>query len=379
MNAFDLSSYIEPVVKSCKLWKDKDLQMIVIANPNAGGFTRAKINFEQQEILKLFSEKALKMPVLCNSFNFLVYECKENGSAKRFVKNTIKEACLEENQNKQFLLLIAGGDGTYLEVLTALAQVAFDLKGEYEEAIKNRITVLRLPFGTGNDGADGENLEECLNLLINNSHFALQRAVRVSCQNFLPAKTENCPPWYSFNIASIGIDAFITQMTNKTKNIFPGNFYKIWIDLACVFYRFFYKAGNACIFLIGKNDEILQTFQMGIEYALLGVSGYRTYGSKQKILPNENNVCIAKKMSLLKKLKIKGKVKSGKHANLKEIILAKAEKLKIEYDKKILVQMDGEAHLLKKENFPIIIERTEAIIRIIENDESQHNKGTERC
>ena len=98
----------------------------------------------------------------------------------------------------------------------------------------------------------------------------------------------------------------------------------------------------------------MQTIETGIEYALLGVSGYRTYGSKQKVLPNENNVCIAKKMSLLKKLKI-------------------------EYDKKILVQMDGEAHLLSAKNFPIIIERTEPIIRIIENDDTQHNKGTERC
>ncbi len=386
MNAFDLSSCLEPIVKSCRLWAGKNLQMIVIANPVAGGFTRPKINLQHQQVLQLFSQKAAQMPGQCAGFNATVYPTEGAGKTKHFVQNIVKEACLEENLQKEYLLVAAGGDGTFLEVQTTLAQIAFELKGEYEETIKKRLTVLRLPFGTGNDGADGDDLEQCLNLLVNDSHFALQRAVRVNCSNAgqLPSlagydSLSKNPPWYSFNIASIGIDAFITHMTNRTKNVFPGDFYKIWIDLACIFYGAIYKPGMAKITMLGKNGEILQTLETGIEYALLGVSGHRTYGSKQKILPDDNNVCVAKKMSLLKKMAVKEKVKNGEHAGLKQVVLASAEKLSIEYDRKILVQMDGEAHLLSPENFPIIIERTEPIVRIIVNDAARYDKGAEAC
>lgn len=386
MNAFDLSSYLEPIVKNCRLWAGKTLQMIVIANPAAGGFTRQKINRQHQQVLQLFSQKSAQMPQQCAGFSATVYPTEGAGKTTHFIQNTVKEACLEENLQKQYLLVIAGGDGTFLEVQTALAKIAFDLKGEYEDTIKKRLTVLRLPFGTGNDGADGDDLEQCLNLLVNDSHFALQRAVRVNCaspQQLPPLagydSLSKNPPWYSFNIASIGIDAFITHMTNRTKNIFPGDFYKIWIDLACVFYGAIYKPGMAKITMLGKNGETLQILQTGIEYALLGASGHRTYGSKQKILPDDNNVCIAQKMSLLKKMFIKEKVKSGAHAGLKQIVLARAEKLLIEYNQKILVQMDGEAHLLSPENFPITIERTEPIVRIIENDAARYDKGADPC
>ena len=82
-------------------------------------------------------------------------------------------------------------------------------------------------------------------------------------------------------------------------------------------------------------------------------------------------------MPLLKKLILKEKFKSGKHVSYKEAFLCNAEKLEIQYDYPILVQMDGEVHLVGKENFPMTFERTEPVIRIIEKDNAPYYKGAE--
>ena len=37
-----LKYYLEPIISSCNLWKDKNLFVFMIANPVSGGFTRKK-------------------------------------------------------------------------------------------------------------------------------------------------------------------------------------------------------------------------------------------------------------------------------------------------------------------------------------------------
>jgi len=387
MNTTDLSKYLAPVIKACALWKDKILHVVVIANPAAGGFTRKNIATMHEEVLKRKSEVAAEKPQLCKDFTIKVYETERAGATAVFVQGLVKEAALSESDDEEYLIITAGGDGTSLEVQTALVHIAFDLGGEYSSLIKNKMTILRLPFGTGNDGSDGWTLDETLSLLEEKSHFACQRAVRVNCRHGSELPTFEYshndeslsadPPWYAFNIASIGIDAFITHMTNRTKSHMPGNFYKIWIDLACMFYGFKYKSGTAKISAYDKDGNVIANLESGIVFCLLGVSGHRTYGSHQKILPDDRNVCIAKKMPLLKKLILKEKFKSGKHVSYKEAFLCNAEKLEIQYDNPILVQMDGEVHLVGKENFPMTFERTEPVIRIIEKDNAPYYKGAE--
>ncbi|MCQ2579079.1 MAG: hypothetical protein MJ159_00100 [Treponemataceae bacterium] len=388
MNAIDLSEYLAPIIKVCPLWKNEILHATVIANPAAGGFTRKKIALEHESVLKAKSEAAAKKEQSCKAFSINVYETERAGATASFIQKFVKEASMPENLDTKYLIVTAGGDGTSLEVQTALVRIAFDLGGEYENIIKNRITMLRLPFGTGNDGSDGWSLEESLELLEENTHFSCQRAVKVDCRqgseipDFEYSHNDESlsanPPWYAFNIASIGIDAFITHMTNRTKSHLPGNFYKYWIDLACLFYGLKYKSGMAEIRAYDKNGAVIETLKTGIVFCLLGVSGHRTYGSHQKILPDDRNVCIAKKMSLMTKMLLKEKFKSGKHINHKLAFLCSAEKLEVEYDQPILVQMDGEVHLVCKENFPLTFERTESVIRIIEKDTAPYYKGAER-
>lgn len=388
MNTTDLSKYLMPVIKASTLWKGKTLKVVIIANPAAGGFTRKNIAVLHEEVLKRKAEIAAEKPELCKELSVKVYETERAGTTASFIQSLVKEAALGEETYEEYLIVTAGGDGTSLEVQTALAHIVFDLGGEYASLIKNKMTILRLPFGTGNDGSDGWTLEETLSLLEDKSHFACQRAVRVNCRqgSELPSfeyshNDESLsvnPPWYAFNIASIGIDAFITHMTNRTKSHMPGNFYKIWIDLACMFYGFKYKSGTAKISAFDKNGNIMETLETGIVFCLLGVSGHRTYGSHQKILPDDRNVCVAKKMSLITKMLLKEKFKAGTHINHKLAFLCNAEKIEIQYEYPILVQMDGEVHLVGRENFPMVFERTEPVIRIIEKDDAPYYKGAER-
>ena len=388
MNATDLSTYLAPVIKASALWKDKPLSVVIIANPAAGGFTRKNIAEKHEEVLKRKAEAAAEKPQLCKDFSIKVYETERAGATATFVQSLVKEAALSEVEGEEYLIVTAGGDGTSLEVQTALAHIAFDLGGEYSDLVKNKLTILRLPFGTGNDGSDGWSLEESLALLEEKAHFACQRAVRVNCRqgSELPSfeyshndeSLSANPPWYAFNIASIGIDAFITHMTNRTKSHLPGNFYKIWIDLACMFYGVKYKSGTAKITAFDKDGAEIAKLESGIVFCLLGVSGHRTYGSHQKILPDDRNVCITKNMPLITKLMLKEKFKSGKHTGNKYAFLCSAEKIEIQYDCPILVQMDGEVHLVGAENFPLTFERTEPVIRIIEKDDAPFYKGAER-
>ena len=98
---------------------------------------------------------------------------------------------------------------------------------------------------------------------------------------------------------------------------------------------------------------------------LMGASGHRTYGSNQNILPGNEDVCGVRDMSLMRKLALKKHFRLGTHSSFPETMLYNADRLVINYDRKILVQLDGEAHLLEPADFPVTMERTEGFITIL--------------
>lgn len=390
MNAFELSVYLTPIIAACPLWKNRNLHAVIIANTSADGFTRKIIADEHETILVDYCAAAQLKPQQCKNLTNDVYQTETPEKTGVYVQKLVKEASMSENYGRHYLLITAGSDGTSQEVQTALAKIVFDLGAEYATVITGRISILRLPFGTENDGSDGRTLDETLRLLTEPAHFALQRAVKVSFKTqhkTVCAGLNNLtsydsisadPPWYAFNIASIGIDAFSTHMTYKTKNNLPGNLNKLWVDLACLFYNFMFKSGSAEIKFFGRYGLHLQSIQTWLEFCVFGVSGHRTYGSNQKILPNDRNICIGKKMNIITKLFLKGKFRKGTHVHCGKALFFTAEKISIEYDNPILLQLDGEVHYIKTENFPLIMERTLPAIRIIELDEQPFNKGADK-
>ncbi len=342
------------------LFAGRDLRVVMIANPVAGGFTLAKRAAQNRRYLQEALDLAGSRDILAKSSSSRLYETRSSGHAGEIAREVFLEALAEENPDATYLVVIAGGDGTSLDIQTEYAKLCV-IQGA--SRLPERVCLLRLPFGTGNDGSDGRTLDQTLSLLTGPARFERQRAVKV-----FPSLGRNGDLWFSFNIASVGIDAFITHMTNRVKHHFPGDFYKIWVDIACLFYGMAYTVGKMTAIMSSGEGAAPDSYSGRFLLALMGISGNRTYGSNQKILPDENNVCAIREMSLARKLASKNGVKTGKHVAYPETVLCKADRMVLYYGERILLQLDGEARLLYPADFPLTMELTAPFITTIKPD-----------
>lgn len=386
----DLKENLEIILSTNLLWKNENLHVFIIANPYAGGFTQKKTAPKHLATLISYSKKAKQLPRLVSSIEMNVLITEYSGHAENLTHNIIQTVLNDSKKKNQYLIVTAGGDGTSLEVQNALIKSAFT-SIKTKKIVSNKITVLRLPLGTGNDGSDGRTLDETLSRFLKPSHFALQKAIKVSYEGDITPEElqknkkeiditgtlKSAQPWYSFNIASVGIDAFITHMTNKTKGILPGNFYQLWVNLAALFYDSQFKPAPMHIEFFDNENNLIHTIDSPIEFCLLGVSGHRTYGSNHIILPSDENACTTTKMKLLSKIINMKAFTYGTHKEKKLSTLLSCEKIKISYNESILAQLDGEVYFITPNMFPLTMEKTEPIIRIIECDDKTLDKGTE--
>jgi diacylglycerol kinase family enzyme len=249
------------------------------------------------------------------------------------------------------LIITAGGDGTSLEVLNTLYKAP--------AAFRSSFAVLRLPMGTGNDGADAWELDKALDLLIYASRIEMTRALQ------LTTSTEKKGPFYGFNILSVGLDAFVTHMTNKMKGNLPGDSYKLWVDIAALLYDRLYHVGPMNVRAFDDTGNLVKSFRETVLLLAMGVTGHRTYGSHKWIIPDERNVCVLKQMSLFRKLALKGLFSTGGHIDKPESLLFNAHRVEFHGEHPILAQMDGETVLLQPEDFPAAIGLTEFAIPIL--------------
>lgn len=372
----------------------------VIINPYAGGFSRKDTLIKTSETLDtllastehLVSRKPLSWDVLITN---------AGRHATQLANDLLETAAL--NTNQEWFVILACGDGTTWEFLDGLTRAPRE--------IVDRFTLLRLPLGTGNDGTDGWTLEDSLSRLFDAGTICRQPYVSIYPAKTGKQKQQAEHGFRAFNIVSIGLDAFVAHMTNKLKKRFPGDSFKLWLDLATVFYDSIYKTGTMKIEGYGsieiftaskleqnsisgntdkhesgktvrkprKYEAIIRTesnrFSIQGQFLLLavGADGRRTYGSHQLILPDENNVCLIEKMSLFRKIKLKGPIVNGGHKQFPEVILAHATELLVDYDEEILLQMDGESVLLEPTDFPLRITIAEPVIRYLgRNDGKRH-------
>lgn len=246
------------------------------------------------------------------------------------------------------LIISAGGDGTHREVLTALLGLP--------DGLRRRFDVLRLPFGTGNDGADADNLEAALKILSGGAGRAEVEALLIS-----PAGRA---PFYAFNVASLGIDAFVTGLTNRLKGVLPGDSYRIIADASVLFYDLLYGTGKMVISCAGRSGAEERREGRFI-LAVFGVSGRRSYGDHKRILPDDSNVCAITNRSLLGKLRIKPLLYRGEHLGQPGVVSLSSRLIQVDYAGRIPLQTDGEATKLEKEDFPCRFEVLETGIQAL--------------
>jgi diacylglycerol kinase family enzyme len=350
----------------------RPLRWIIIANPSAGGFVMPSRWKNCRHALEESLRAARENP--------RHEDCGAAVTAAQFGSNPALAACglvptkgpesateiagvlINEINNAVsgaapfYLLITAGGDGTSLEALSAVYHAS--------DAVRSNMAVLRLPMGTGNDGADSPHLVHALELLIKPSQIEFTPALQLLAAPNGPAAAlaELKGGFLAFNILSVGLDAFVTHMTNKMKGKLPGDFYKLWVDIAALLYDRLYTVGFLDVRAMGDETR---SFREKILLLALGASGHRTYGSQKKILPDSRNLCAVKQMPLLRKLALKGLFTTGGHIDKPESMMFNARHVEISGEHPILAQMDGETVLLQKEDFPIAIELTDPVIPVL--------------
>ena len=364
--AFDVfGAMVSEICAHSLLAPGRRLLWTIIANPRAGGFTIKSRWKKHHDLLVKCVQLAAKNPLRENSgpsqtaikdggAAMGLILTKARGHAGELTGKLISEATATD-ERPLYLIITAGGDGTSLEVMTTLYQTP--------EEIKKDFVVLRLPMGTGNDGSDAWELDKALELIIKPSVFARQRALRL-------VTASGKGPFLAFNILSVGLDAFVTHMTNKMKGNLPGDSYKLWVDIAALFYDRIYKVGFMDVRSTDALGNEVKAFREKILLLAVGESGKRTYGSHKWILPDERNICAMKQTPLYRKLALKGLFNHGTHVDKPEAILWSAGRVEFSARNPILAQMDGETELLEESDFPAAIELTEPVIPILKKAET---------
>jgi diacylglycerol kinase family enzyme len=353
-----------------KIADGRKLEYTVIVNPSAGGFTIRSRWKKHYAVLEEYRQKAQANPLRPASPSCAARSGKgassfpdygavltgRSGHAGEITKALIDEALASNESEPPFQLIIcAGGDGTSWEVLSAL----HDAPARF----RSSAAVVRLPMGTGNDGADASTPEGALDLLIKPVNVEYQSALRLVTAQGGPARAKG--PFLAFNILSAGLDAFVTHMTNKMKGSLPGDSYKLWVDIAALFYDRLYKVDFLNVKSFDGSGKEVNSFREKLLLLAVGASGYRTYGSGNKILPDDRNVCAVKQMPLLRKIALKGLFRTGEHTDKPESILFNAHRVEFSAMYPLLAQMDGETVLLEKEDYPAAIELTEPLIPLL--------------
>jgi diacylglycerol kinase family enzyme len=314
------------------------IQVDLIANPVAGGFTRPSYARRRAAELDALVALAQALPARLDPTAIDLHLTDRAGHAGYIARAIIAKAREAGYGPAMRILMTAGGDGTSLEVATTLMSLPVEERRHW--------LVLRLPLGTGNDGSEGRDLGTALGRFLHPCRAGSRPAILVT-----PNPGGGRQALWSFNIASIGVDAFVADMTNRLKSSFPGDSYKFMVDVAAVAYDFVWPARPMVVRASGPKGERL--IEKGCLLLAVGASGRRQYGSNKKILPGEENVCFIPQLSLFRKLAVKGPISDGGHAAFPEVELFEADRLLVEYPAPLLFQADGEVTRLETADFPL--------------------------
>jgi len=322
----------------------------VIVNPHAGFFKRTstirKLILDLERRLNELRQRTPKRRVEINAVRFTEYV----GHA-RVITKEIMDREERASSGIEHLLIACGGDGTSNEICTSLMDAG--------SALLERLKLVRLPLGSGNDVADARTFGKAYELILGSQHTVKTGALRV---------VGGAPrPRYSFNIGSVGLDAFITDLANRLKRAIPGQAYKTLVDLGSLFYERRVQPGPMDLRICaGSAETRIEAFRPSM--VVVGTSGGRTYGGHMPVLPGSDNVCVVAAMNLWKKITNKGLFYEGRHGELPEVSFFRADRVEIDYHGRIPMQLDGEVSWLAEGDFPLSLTVLEPRIRVLRDD-----------
>ncbi|MCI6691940.1 MULTISPECIES: diacylglycerol/lipid kinase family protein [unclassified Clostridium] len=279
-----------------------------IINPEAG-----KMDVSE----KIINE--IKEAFKGNSDEYKIYITKGKNDATNFTESV----CKNETGNLRFYA--CGGDGTLNEVVNGLVG--------YKNASASVI-----PYGTGNDFVN--NFSSCSNFI------DIEKQIEFKEEEIDLLKVNNK---YSVNLCNIGFDAKVAENMYKFKR-FPLISGQGAYTLS-VFYSLLHKMYSNLEIII-DNKGIIKG-----EFLLCVVANGMTYGGGYKGAPlakiNDGliDICIFKKVSRIKLIKLINIFKRGEHLENEEMkdyfIYKKCRSIHIKSDKNFTVCIDGEILLEK--------------------------------
>ena len=322
-----------------------------IVNPVAGSFRRRrtlqKIVDELEQRLHLLRAKYAKKKIEINNIHITQY-----GGHERKIVDDIIESESRQRNNVERLIVAAGGDGMSNHICSSLLHA--------DQKVLNSIKLLRFPLGTGNDCSDAKTYEDAYDLIL-----GTQKTVEIDALEIVTGQTLLTPPLYTFNVASIGLDAYITYLTNLFRRIIPGRTYKVLVNVGTLFYRHTFKP-DAFDIAIWNRNRMISRIQKKITMFVAGVSGMRTYGGRIPVLPGQDNVCVVDEMSVRGQLKSKRSFYEGKHEQLPEVSFYSADNIVVDYHgNRIPLQVDGEDYVFQNKQFPLSMKSIRTGIRVI--------------
>ncbi len=342
MKPNDLADGLNEIFSRTPILPDKNLIVDVIVNPKAGGFSRIHHSKRRFQELKEIVRRAQALPLRLKPYNLKMHLTERCGHAAAIVQRILDRSPSNGKDNCH-LIITAGGDGTSLETAERITLLP--------ESEKDRFGLVRLPFGTGNDGSEGRDLIAALSRFLGPAILKRRPALKIT-----PSEEGGALPRYAFNIASIGLDAYVADMTNRLKRNFPGDSYKFWVNIATLFYDRIYNVTDMNI-KAWEGDRVVHESDTQRLLFAMGATGNRQYGSNKSILPDERNCITISQTSLFRKLILKGPIEHGHHENISELTHFSADKILIDYHERIPLQCDGETDILAKCDFPLFIEK----------------------
>lgn len=339
--------YAEGICELNRYSQARTLVVDTIVNPSAGFFRRKrtlrKIIMELERRLSSLKQQHPHRRVELHRIHFTQY-C---GHAKSITERILEDE-LRRDSGTERLIIGAGGDGTSNEICTTL--YAADL------TVLERMKLLRFPLGTGNDNADAKTFQQAYALILGRQETERTAALCVETQT---------QRRFAFNIASVGLDAYVTRLTNFFKRVVPGEAYRLMVNAGTLFYDSRYGNEPVQITLRNAGTEVARV-RTALTMISVGVSGNRTYGGGMHILPGQENVCLIKAMGLLKKLGSKQLLFRGEHGSLQETRFYTADELIVDrIASELPVQVDGEDFLLLPGDLPLRVRLLEPRIQVV--------------
>jgi diacylglycerol kinase family enzyme len=317
---------LEKAIRYTTLYPDERIRVDVIINPCAGSLSSEARCDSVIERLEHFTDGLVGEPRGNETLSVAFHQTHYVGHARE-----ISRALKRLPSDDRHIVVSVGGDGTHGEVLSGY-------RGQ------ERTRYVRLPFGTGNDGAETRDPGKAIGILLGNAVESVDGSIEVQ-----PVGMSRI---LGFNIASIGLDAYVAYLTNRLKGKLGGDLYKVIADVMTLFYERIVGAGPMQVTLTTADGSTSQ-YDGRFLICAVGASGHREYGGGKLVLPADENVCLIDRCGLLGKIRLKSLFYRGEHTSESNVSMGIARDVEVYYQGRIPLQVDGETVWLRAENFPL--------------------------